>query len=233
MKAKLREHKKDILIVLLVCIWICLFFLNSNKVQGGSSEISAMSNEVNTEKMKIALTFDDGPHPYYTEQILDGLKDREVKATFFITGQNAQEHPEIVKRIDEEGHIIGNHTYSHMQLTNSNADKFKQELIDTNEVIKEITGDEVIYVRPPYGCWNKELERELYLFPVLWTVDPLDWCNSDASCIAQRVISKAEDNAIILLHDGYKSTVTATFQIIDELSEKGYVFVTVEDILFD
>lgn len=185
------------------------------------------------EAMKIALTFDDGPHPYYTEQLLDGLKEREVKATFFVTGEHAEMHPDIIKRMQEEGHLIGNHTYSHIQLTSSNREKFREELMKTNEIIREITGEEVQYVRPPYGSWDKSFEKELNMFPVLWNVDPLDWCSSNSACIASKVLSKATENDIILMHDYYESTVTAALEIVDELQEKGYEFVTVDEILFD
>ena len=182
---------------------------------------------------KIALTFDDGPHPYYTQQLLKGLKERNVKATFFITGQNVEAYPEIVKEIYAEGHLIGNHTYSHIQLTSKNEESFKQEILRTNEAIKEVTGQDTIYVRPPYGSWNKEFEKELNMFPVLWTVDPLDWCSSDASRIVRSVCSKAKENDIILMHDQYKTTVTAALKIVDELTQKGYEFVTVDELLFD
>lgn len=182
---------------------------------------------------KIALTFDDGPHPYYTQQLLKGLKERNVKATFFITGQNVKAYPEIVKEIYAEGHLIGNHTYSHIQLTSKNEESFKQEIVRTNEAIKEVTGQDTIYVRPPYGSWNKEFEKELNMFPVLWTVDPLDWCSSDASRIVRSVCSKAKENDIILMHDQYKTTVTAALKIVDELTQKGYEFVTVDELLFD
>lgn len=184
-------------------------------------------------RKKIALTFDDGPHPYYTEQLLKGLKERNVKATFFITGQNVEAYPEIVKEIHEDGHLIGNHTYSHTQLTSQNAETFKQEIVKTNEVIKAVTGEDTIYVRPPYGSWNKEFEKELNMFPVLWTIDPLDWCSSNVSCIVSTVCSKAQENDIILMHDQYKTTVTAALKIVDELVEEGYEFVTVDELLFD
>lgn len=182
---------------------------------------------------KIALTFDDGPHPYYTQQLLKGLRERNVKATFFITGQNAEAYPEIVKEIYEDGHLIGNHTYSHLQFSSNNAENFKQEIIKTNEVIKEVTGEDTIYIRPPYGSWNKEFEKELNMFPVLWTIDPLDWCSSNVSCIVSTVCAKARENDIILMHDQYKTTVTAALKIVDELMEEGYEFVTVDELLFD
>ncbi len=182
---------------------------------------------------KIALTFDDGPHPYYTEQLLDGLKERGIKVTFFVTGEHAALHPDIIKRMYDEGHLIGNHTYSHIQLQENNREKFKEELVQTNEIIQEITGDVVEYVRPPYGSWDKKIEKELDMFPVLWTIDPLDWCSDNVSCITRKVVENAEENDIILMHDEYASTVTAALQIVDELMEKGYRFVTVEEILFD
>lgn len=132
-----------------------------------------------------------------------------------------------------EGHLIGNHTYSHIQLTSSNREVFKRELIATNEVIEGITGEEVEYVRPPYGSWDKSFESELNMFPVLWTVDPLDWCSSNVSCIVRKIVCKAEENDIILMHDYYATSVTAALQAIDELQKEGYTFVTVEEILFD
>ncbi len=156
-----------------------------------------------------------------------------MTATFFLTGEGAEQNPEIVRRMYEEGHLIGNHTYSHLQLNESNGERFKQELIRTNEILAEITGEEVQYVRPPYGSWNRQFEKELNMIPVLWTIDPLDWCSNNAACIAQKVCAKAEENAVILMHDQYKTSVTAALEIIDTLTAQGYEFVTVEEILFD
>ena len=185
------------------------------------------------EIKKIALTFDDGPHPKYTEQLLDGLKERGVKATFFVTGEHATLHPDIIRRMQEEGHLIGNHTYSHIQLTSKNREEFKQQLIKTNEVLEKITGEDVTYVRPPYGSWDKSFESELNMFPVLWTIDPLDWCSDNADNVANKVVKKAGENDIILMHDYYESSVTAALEVVDELQKEGYTFVTVEEILFD
>lgn len=185
------------------------------------------------ENKKIALTFDDGPHPYYTEQLLDGLKERDVKATFFVLGKHAEQYPELVERMNDEGHLIGNHTYSHMQLSQQNSEAFKEELIKTNELLEGLTGQEVQYVRPPYGTWDKKFEKELNMFPVLWNIDTLDWSSKNVAGIVQKVRSKAKDNGIILMHDEYMTTVTAALQIVDELKEEGYEFVTVEELLFD
>lgn len=185
------------------------------------------------EEKKIALTFDDGPHPQFTEKLLDGLKERGVHATFFVTGEHAELHPDVIKRMNEEGHVIGNHTYSHMQLTEGNRETFKQELIKTNQILTNITGEEVLYVRPPYGTWDKSFETELNMFPVLWNVDPLDWCSSDVAGVVHKVLINADENDIILMHDYYETSVTAALQIVDELQKRGYTFVTVEEILFD
>ncbi len=120
-----------------------------------------------------------------------------------------------------------------MQLKKSNRDNFKEELIKTNKIIGDIIKEDVEFVRPPYGSWDKSFEKELNMFPVLWTVDPLDWCSSNVSCITEKVLDKVGENDIILMHDYYESTVTAALKIVDELKREGYEFVTVEEILFD
>lgn len=225
----LKRRMISCMILLIFLMIMCLIGCWQQK------ELSVMSRSLDEEKeiKRIALTFDDGPHPYYTQQLLDGLKERGVHATFFVTGENAALHPDVIERMAQEGHLIGNHTYSHIQLTAKNRETFKQELIKTSEVITGITGEEVVYVRPPYGSWDKSLEKEINMFPVLWSVDPLDWCSDNVSCIAENVVSKVKENDIILMHDYYASSVTAALKIVDELQEQGYLFVTVEEILFD
>lgn len=194
---------------------------------------AGMEETADREIKKIALTFDDGPHPYYTEQILDGLKVRGVHATFFVTGENATLHPELIRRMNEEGHLVGNHTYGHTQLRKDNREEFREELKRTNAVLQEITGEETLFVRPPYGSWDKSFEKELNMFPVLWTVDPLDWCSHNAACVTGRIVGHVKENDIILMHDCYDSTVTAALQVVDALQAEGFTFVTVDEILFD
>lgn len=213
--------------LLFLLLLVCGMVFRTIRPAGSSMVVNA------EEVKKVALTFDDGPHPCYTEQLLEGLKERGVTATFFVTGENAALHPRVIQHMYEEGHLIGNHTYSHLQLRSDNKEKFKEELIATNEVISQITGGEVVFVRPPYGSWDKAFEWELNMIPVLWTIDPLDWCCKDAECVVMRVTEKVGENDIILMHDCYESTVTAALQIVDELLQEGYTFVTVEDILFE
>lgn len=186
---KIRIGMKECAIMgILVSAALLLFYKNNYWKDGGEQQpvltVSGKLKEVKrtdkidktdkTDKGKVAITFDDGPHPSYTEQLLDGLKNRKVKATFFVTGAHAELHPAIVKRMSEEGHLVGNHTYSHMQLKTSNKEEFKNELIKTNEIITGITGEEVLYVRPPYGTWDKKFETELNMFPVLWNVEAIE-----------------------------------------------------------
>ena len=202
-------------------------------VHVSEKEADVTEEEEGLSEKKIAITFDDGPHPVYTEKLLKWLKKRNIKATFFVLGQKAKEHPEIIEQMKEDGHIIGNHTYTHIQLRSGNREKFRDELVLTNEVISGITGEEVQYVRPPYGTWDKKLEEELNMFPVLWNVDPNDWCTGNADKVTKRIVNKAKENGIILLHDCYQSSVDAALASIDILTEEGYEFVTVEEILFE
>lgn len=193
--------------------------------------VSASATPV--EAPKIALTFDDGPSAAWTPALLDGLKERGVKATFFLIGENADKNPEIVKRMAEEGHLIGNHTYHHVELTKVSENEARLELADTSAVIVRITGKEPEYMRPPFGAWQRKLEQEIQMLPVLWTIDPLDWTTENQDEIVNKVVTEAEENDIILLHDCYKSSIEAGLRIVDILQEEGFMFVTVDDLLLN
>lgn len=233
---KMKKTLVGILIFDMIMGMLCLWAggKRQDTTAPASQEVSTgkIAGEEDVEK-KIALTFDDGPHPRYTEQLLDGLKERNVVATFFVTGENAQNYPNIIRREQEEGHLIGNHTYSHIQLTSGNRETFREELVKTNEILENITGEKVSFVRPPYGSWDKSFEKELNMFPVLWNIDPLDWCSHNAECIAAKVVENAGDGDIILMHDYYDTSVTAALEVVDVLQKRGFQFVTVEEILFD
>lgn len=192
------------------------------------SDISDNYSSDTTTK-KIALTFDDGPHPTYTIKLLDGLKERNVKATFFVIGENAKNNPDVLKRILEDGHTIGNHTFSHVQLTCISEEKAIAEINDTNQIIKEITGIEPKYIRPPYGLYTDALQRETNLTPILWDVDPRDWSVLNTKSVVTHVIKRAKNGDIILLHDIFDTSVDAALQIIDELQKQGFEFVTVDE----
>lgn len=188
-----------------------------------------------TEQPKIALTFDDGPNAQFTPLLLDGLKKRGVKATFFLIGKNieAGNNADIVKREWEEGHLLGNHTYNHVEITRVSNDTAYQEIKATNDLISEITGAPVEYMRPPFGLWQKKLEQRIHVLPVMWTVDPLDWATENEDEIVNKVVTEVEENDIILLHDCYKSSVRAALRIVDLLEAEGYQFVTVDELLVE
>lgn len=201
--------------------------------RGKEEEAEEIEEKEEKQRKKVALTFDDGPHVKYTMELLDGLKERNVKATFFVVGKNAEEYPDVIKRMGEDGHLIGNHTYSHVQLNKLRDETACEEITKTSDVIKELTGNPTEYIRPPFGEWNASLECEIELIPVLWDIDPLDWKIMNAAAVTKKVVTKVEENDIILLHDCYQSSVDAAFRIVDELTKEGYEFVTVEDLIMD
>lgn len=185
------------------------------------------------ESKKIALTFDDGPHPVYTQEMLDLLEKEQVPATFFLLGQNVELYGDLVKEISDEGHLIGNHTYHHVQITTLPADQAYEEIDKTSSLIEALTGKGTEYVRPPFGTWNEGLESKLDLIPVMWTIDTLDWTTQNVDWIVNQVVKDAKENDIILMHDSYKSTVQAVERIITLLEADGFEFVTVDEVLFD
>ncbi len=209
----------------------------SNKINSCLNSISCETTDsVNTSNdsipatKRIALTFDDGPHPIYTIKLLDGLKERGVKATFFILGTNAANNSDILKRMSEEGHLIGNHTFSHVQLSKVSVDKAINEINDTNSIIEGSTGVAPRFIRPPYGSLPRSLQAETNLIPVLWSIDPRDWCVLNTDSVVKHVVSKAKDGDIILLHDIFETSVDAALIIADQLSAQGFTFVTVDQL---
>lgn len=182
---------------------------------------------------KVALTFDDGPNPDYTGMLLDGLKERGVRATFFVLGSEVELYPQLVKRASEEGHLIGVHAYRHVNLRQLSDGEAVEQVDRTNDAIYRATGQHASYIRPPYGCWKEDLDYEVQMVEVLWDIDPRDWATTSSSLVVQRVLSEVEENSIILLHDASKSSVQAAFTIIDELENQGYTFVTVEELLIE
>ena len=186
-----------------------------------------------SDPLRVALTFDDGPLPIYTPVLLDGLKERNVRATFFLIGENIPGREEIVRRMWQEGHRIGNHTYHHVQMPREGALICGTELDMTNQLIREITGETPEIMRPPFGQWSRSLEEQIEMIPVSWDVDPLDWETPDAGIVANRILSDVENGDIILLHDSYATSVEAALRVIDVLQAEGMEFVAAEDLLFD
>lgn len=184
-------------------------------------------------RKEIALTFDDGPHPVYTKLLLDGLRERGVKATFFLIGQNLDGNEKLVRQMKEDGHLIGNHSQKHMQLTAEAVKDACSQIQWTNEKIQAITGESPQYIRPPYGSWSEELECVVPMTVILWDIDPLDWKVQDTRQIVDHVVKRVQDGNIILLHDSYETSVEAALEIIDTLSANGYNFVTADELVIE
>lgn len=182
---------------------------------------------------QVALTFDDGPHKTCTAALLDGLKERGVKATFFLMGENISGKEELVQRMQREGHLIGNHSYRHVQMTKEGEDEACRAVEQTEALIESITGARPEYLRPPYGAWNERLECRVNLTTVLWTVDSLDWKLQNTEKIVRRVEKDVQSGDIILMHDIFHTSVEAALRIVDDLKQQGYEFVTVEELLVD
>ncbi len=197
-------------------------------VSEGDGEASAMP-----EKKYIALTIDDGPHARYTPVLLEGLRKRKVKASFFLIGQNIPGNEEIVRQMKKDGHLIGNHSQKHDQLSKETVEEASRQIHAVNQEIWKITGTIPEYLRPPFGSWSEELGGLVSMNVVLWNIDPMDWKCQDKDLVVQRVVGHAENGGIILLHDVYETSVEAALEIVDRLTEEGYVFVTVDELLID
>lgn len=194
---------------------------------------------VPTKQKVIALTFDDGPNPRYTPQILNLLKKYHAKATFFVTGYRANKYPGLVKREVMNGHIIGNHTYNHPNIARLSLDKIREELTKSDELIFSITKQKPQLFRPPYGFYDEKVIRaskQAGYTVVLWSLrqDTLDWKRPGVQNIVKKVVSNIRNGDIILFHDHIQrssQTVQALKQILPILQNKGYKFVTVSELL--
>jgi len=190
---------------------------------------------INVDGPYIAMTFDDGPSPETTPRLLDILKQRNIKATFFMIGQNAERNPAIVKRILAEGHEIGNHSWTHPQLSKLSDDRVTEEINKTQNAIKDASGYTPVLMRPPYGAITARqkdwIEKQFGLSVIIWSVDPFDWKRPGASVIEQRILAGARPGAIVLSHDIHKQTVDAMPATLDALAAKGFKFVTVSQLI--
>ena len=179
----------------------------------------------------VALTFDDGPSPRCTPQLLDGLRDLGAKATFFVVGCQAVKDPDIVRRIADEGHQVGNHSYDHAALDQLNPAQALADLEKNDALLRELLGDDDYWVRPPYGLLTDDEAARLTVPLVNWSVDTEDWRTKNCDKILDVIYRCTGDGDIVLLHDRYLNTVEATLKAIAHLQQQGYVFVTVSELL--
>ncbi|WP_344991406.1 polysaccharide deacetylase family protein [Nonomuraea helvata] len=192
------------------------------------------SRKFDCSKLKcVALTFDDGPGEY-TARLLDLLRAHDVRATFFVVGQmvEADKGGRLTRRIVEEGHEIGNHSWSHPALAGLPREQIERQLKRTDDLVEKLTGVRMRVMRPPYGSTNERVVAELRregLAEILWSVDTLDWLNRVPAVVAKRA-GAAKPGSIVLLHDIHRSTVEAVPAILATLAKKGYTFVTVSEL---
>ena len=231
---------------IIYCIFLAVLILMGLFLKKKSDRIQTVNSrravsEQETEKAageqaeelppRVALTFDDGPHSIYTKNLLDGLRERGVKATFFVVGENIPGKEDLIRQMEADGHLIGNHTYDHVDISKLSDEENCRELQKTSDLIKEITGHGTAYVRPPFGNWKESMDCKVSMIVVKWTIDTLDWKSKNVTEIIGKVMQQISDHDIILMHDYYETSVEAALQIIDRLQEEGYEFVTVEDLI--
>jgi len=181
----------------------------------------------------VALTFDDGPHRWHTPELLEILREWNIKASFFVVGKCAAENPRLLRKIHEEGHCIANHSWSHPDLTRFAKDDLVDEIRFCNQVVEALTGHRPKFFRPPGGRWNDQVLRTVSdegLLPVLWTVNGYDVPPKPPEELAELILRRTRPGAIILMHDGGGATAAALPAIIERLQADGYFFVTLDQM---
>jgi len=183
----------------------------------------------------VAMTFDDGPHPQNTPRLLDMLRARNIKATFYVIGRSVDQYPQVVRRTVAEGHEIGNHTHTHRLLSKLSDVEVRSELSRCRDAVGRAAGVQPRTMRPPYGGLlqrQREMVHAEFDYPIiLWSVDPLDWKRPGAGVISSRILGGASAGGIILAHDLHAQTVDAMPATLDGLLRRGFKFVTVSQLL--
>ena len=176
----------------------------------------------------MALTFDDGPDPQYTPEILSTLREYGVQATFFVCGEMAKDNRDLLREMADDGHAVGNHSWSHPLIPKLPPSRIRDELGRTSEVIEKTLGSAPLWYRAPFGAWNKhsfEIGAELGMEPLAWTVDTLDWTEPGTKVIVRRVLDGAGPGVVVLSHDagGNRSqSVAALRSYLPDLLDAGY-----------
>lgn len=178
----------------------------------------------------VALTFDDGPKAATTARLLDGLDQRGVNATFFLIGAQIEENQDLVRRMAESGHQIGIHTFDHVALTELNQADFQAQVGRTRAVLTDLLGPGSYALRPPYGMVDSQVKSLAGSPIILWSVDPEDWHERNVQREVHHIVSNVQPGDVILMHDIFPESVDAALQVIDQLHQAGYAFVTVEEL---
>ncbi|MEW6082500.1 MAG: glycerol-3-phosphate acyltransferase [Bacillota bacterium] len=247
-KAHVKAHRLRVLMrrgglaTLIICL-LSGFYLNRYVYRGFGQHVEIFRRGPSTLPL-VAITFDDGPNPKYTPEILDILEEFDVKATFFMLGRNAELYPDLARRVAEEGHEIGNHTHRHARLLTTSYNRSMTEMVAAHNAIEAATGERITLFRPPqglYGAQSLEAARDLRYTVVLWSVSSRDWIEIRPREMARDLVNRTRSGDIILFHDSgdlityaggnRTNTVAALPRVIEGLREQGFTFVTVTEMM--
>jgi peptidoglycan-N-acetylglucosamine deacetylase len=197
-----------------------------------------MINDIPTSQRAVAITFDDGPNPVYTPQVLEIFSEAKGKATFFMIGEEMRNHPEVVKQVAAAGHEIGNHTFTHPKLSQLNTAECLAEIEQTEKLIEELAGRKPVVFRPPYLDYNQDtlslLQQKGYPTIGALNLEAQDWEQPGVGHIVQKSREAVKDGGILIFHDGYgdrSQTIEAVRILVSELTSQGYQLVTVSELL--
>jgi peptidoglycan-N-acetylglucosamine deacetylase len=197
-----------------------------------------MINEIHTSRRVVAITFDDGPNPVYTPQILDIFSAAKGKATFFMIGDQMRNNPEVVKQVADQGHEIGNHTFNHPKLSQLSMEDCLDEIEQTDKLVEEMTGRKPVVFRPPYLDYNQDtvsiLQQKGYPMIGALNLEALDWEQPGVEYILEKSMDVVKNGSILIFHDGYgdrSQTIEAVRMLVSELTSQDYQLVTVSELL--
>lgn len=196
----------------------------------GISQTVAAEEPLDCGAKLLAVTFDDGPCAD-TVRLLDALKENQAHVTFFVLGKLAENRPDIVERAYAEGHQIASHSWNHAKLTALSSEALQNDLNRTAQTIRGITGQDDVYLRPPYGSYNDAVRAYASGPIIFWSVDTLDWKHRNAATVKQTILDQAKDGGIILLHDIHPTSIDGFIAALGELKARGYELVTVSELL--
>ncbi len=219
--------------VALILIWIGINAFGSSRISS-NYHVKAFCNNPKETQKKIALTFDDGPSEF-TLEVLELLKKQNAKATFFCIGKNIEKHPEIVKQIIAEGHLVGNHSYNHSKFFDFyNAKKITEELQKTDSLLEKFTSKKINFFRPPYGVTTPSIRRALNITGhkvIGWNIRSLDGGTTNVELILNRIIKRVSPGGIVLLHDTGSHSVLVLEQFLQFLQQNNYEVISIEELL--
>ena len=193
------------------------------------NEKGVLTRKIDKNKKMVALTYDDGPS-IYTPRVLKTLKENNAVATFFVVGNRVPTYSDTVKKAHDMGCEIGNHTYEHKSLPNLSETEVKRQISKTNKEVKKAIGEKPVIMRPTGGATNTNIKKWVGMPSIIWSVDTLDWKTRNADSTRCAVLNRVKDGDIVLMHDLYSATATASETIIPELVRRGYQLVTVSEL---